>query len=78
MFTLKNKYGNVYKKVNTERERDELLKEGYTLVEKEVKTDLDKMKVEDLEKFAADNGIDLTGCNNKLEKLEKIKNSIKE
>jgi len=46
MFTLKNKYGNVYKKVNTERERDELLKEGYKLVESKVETDLDKMKLE--------------------------------
>ncbi|MBQ4118982.1 MAG: hypothetical protein IJD45_01160 [Clostridia bacterium] len=76
MFVLKNKYGNVYKKVNTERERDELLKGGYTLVEDKV--DLDKMKVEDLEAYAAENGIDLSGCGNKTEKLAKIKESIKE
>ena len=74
MFKLKNKYGNVYHEVNTEREKDELLKAGYTLVEDKV--NLDKMKLEDLEKFAADNGIDLTECNNKPEKLAKIKEAI--
>ncbi len=76
MFTLKNEYGNVYKKVNTERERDELLKDGYTLVED--KLDLNKMKVEELEAFAKDKGIDLSDCGNKAEKLAKIKESIKE
>lgn len=76
MFVLKNKYGNVYKKVNTERERDELLKSGYELVVYEV--NLDKMKVEELEKFAADKGIDLSDCANKAEKLAKIKESIGE
>ena len=79
MFTLKNKYGNVYKVVNSERERDELLNNGYTLVEEKTKgINLDKMKVEELEAFAEKNGIDLTGCANKAEKLEKIKNSIEE
>ncbi len=76
MFTLKNEYGNVYKKVNTEREKDELLKDGYTLVED--KLDLNKMKVEELEAFAKEKGIDLSECGNKAEKLAKIKESIKE
>lgn len=76
MFTLKNKYGNVYKKVNTERERDELLKDGYSLVEN--KLNFDEMKIAELEAFAEKNGIDLSDCGNKAEKLEKIKVSIKE
>ena len=70
MFTLKNKYGNVFHKVNGERERDELLKSGFTLVENEV--NFDKMKTEELDEYAVKNGIDLSECKNKAEKLAKI------
>lgn len=76
MFTLKNKYGNVYKKVNTERERDELLKGGYTLVEESTETEFDKMKVSELEALAESKGIDLSECKNREEKLAKIKEFI--
>lgn len=79
MYTLKNKFGNVYKIVNTERERDELLKQGYTLVEEEApETDLDKMTVDQLEAYAKEHNIDLKDCKNKAEKLEKIKATVTE
>lgn len=82
MFTLKNKYGNIVKTVDTEREKENLKALGYKVVsattEQPEGFNLDKMKLEDLEKFAVDNGIDLTGCKNKLEKIAKIKEAIKE
>ena len=34
MFHLVNKYGNVHKKVESERKRDELIASGYRLAEK--------------------------------------------
>ena len=34
MFYLVNKYGNVHKKVESERKRDELIASGYRLAEK--------------------------------------------
>lgn len=36
MFHLVNKYGNVHKKVESERKRDELIAAGYRLVEEPV------------------------------------------
>ena len=80
MFTLKNKYGNIVKNVQTEREKENLEALGYKVVSAttEDKFNLDKMKVAELEAFAEKNGIDLSDCDNKAEKLEKIKNSIKE
>ena len=74
MFTLKNKYGNIVKTVETEREKQNLEALGYEVV----KPDLDKMKVDELEKFAKEKGIDLSDCKDKPAKLEKIKNSIEE
>ena len=79
MYTLKNKFGNVYKTVNNERERDELLKQGYVIASATTKeTDLDKMTVDQLEAYAKEHSIDLKDCKNKAEKLEKIKESIAE
>ena len=80
MFTLKNKYGNIVKTVETQREKENLEALGYKVVSAttEDKFNLDKMKVDELEAFAEKNGIDLSDCGNKAEKLEKIKNSIKE
>ena len=74
MYKMVNRYGNAHKTVKTERERDELLKIGYT--EEKEKIDINKMTVEQLEKYAADNAIDLSECNNKAEKLVKIKAEI--
>lgn len=50
-------------------------KQGVPLIaeEGEKTPNFDKMKVEDLEAYAAENNIDLTGCNNKAEKVAKIK-----
>ena len=79
MYTLRNRYGNVYKTVNNERERDELLKQGYSLVEEEAtETDLDEMTVDQLEAYAKEHNIDLKDCKNKAEKLEKIKAAVSE
>lgn len=38
MFHLVNQYGNVHKKVESERKRDELIAAGYRLVEEPVET----------------------------------------
>ena len=38
MFHLVNKYGNVHKKVESERKRDELIALGYHVVEEPVET----------------------------------------
>lgn len=77
MFKMVNRYGNAHKVVKTERERDELLRIGYT-EEKEDVISVDDMTVAQLKAFAKEKGIDLSECKNKAEKLEKIKNSIEE
>jgi hypothetical protein len=75
MFTLKNKYGNIVKTVETQREKENLEALGHKVVSAttEDKFNLDKMKVDELEAFAKDKGIDLSDCGNKAEKLEKSK-----
>lgn len=78
MFKMKNPIGSAVIIARTERRRDELLSRGFTLVEEKAEVSLNKMKVEDLEKFAKEKGIDLSDCANKNEKLEKIKKSIAE
>lgn len=77
MFKLKNKYGNIIKTVETERERDNLIDRGYKPVEDKPLSP-DDMKVEQLEAYAKEKGIDLTGCKTKPEKLAKIKEFEKE
>ncbi|MBO5210377.1 MAG: hypothetical protein J6B80_00435 [Clostridia bacterium] len=77
MFVMRSKYGNEIKKVETPRKRDELKALGYTEVEDKPLT-VDEMKVEQLEAYAKEKGIDLTGCKNKTEKLAKIKEFEKE
>lgn len=76
MFTLKNKYGNILKHVETDREKEALLDIGYELVAATTETEFDKMKVSELEVFAGNNGIDLSECKNREEKLSKIKEFI--
>lgn len=78
MFTLKNKCGNIVKTVETEREKSRLESLGYEVVTATVELNLDNMKVNELEDFAKEKGIDLSECNNKAEKLAKIKESIAE
>ena len=48
-------------------------KQGVPLIEKEGANPIEKMTVEQLEAYAAEKGIDLTGCQNKAEKIAKIK-----
>lgn len=79
MFKLISKLKHEVINTDSERKRDRLLELGYTLVEEETpETDLDKMTVAELESYAKEKGIDLTGCNNKAEKLDKIKASVTE
>ena len=51
MFHLVNKYGNVHKKVESERKRDELIAAGYRLAEEPVEVAAD---VEESAEVAAD------------------------
>lgn len=44
MFHLVNKYGNVHKKVKSERKRDELIAMGYHEVEEPQQSDEEKPK----------------------------------
>ena len=76
MFKLISRYKNEIIKTDSENKRDRLIDLGYTLVEE--KTDFKKMKAEEIDTYAKEKGIDLSMCNNKAEKLEKIKNSIQE
>lgn len=79
MFKLVSKLKHEVVKTDSERKRDHLLELGYTLVEEQaLETDLDKMTVAELEAYAKEKGIDLTGCNNKADKLAKIKESERE
>lgn len=48
-------------------------KQGKPLIAEASENNIDKMTVEQLEAYAAENNIDLTACKNKAEKLAKIK-----
>ena len=74
---LKNKYGNIVKYAENEREIERLKGMGYTEVE-EKEIPLDDMTVPQLEAYAKERNIDLSGCKNKTEKLAKIKEFIEE
>lgn len=77
MYKMVNKFGNAIRYAKTKEKRDALIELGYHEEKEEAeKIDLEKMKVEELEKYAAEKGIDLTGCNNKAEKIAKIRESI--
>lgn len=76
MLKMRNPNGNAVFLVKNERRRKELEDLGFTKIENKV--DLDKMTVKELEAYAVENGIDLSGCENKDKKLAKIKESIKE
>lgn len=78
-YKLISKFGNVIKHTDSKRKRDRLLELGYTLVEEETpETDLDKMTEKQLDAYAKEHNIDLKGCKNKAEKLEKIKAVVTE
>ena len=77
MFTLKSKFGNIVKQVESEREKEALLDKGYVLAyEKNEAQSIEKMKVSEIEAIAESNGIDLSDCKNREEKILKIKESI--
>ena len=79
MFKLRNKAGNVYKVATTEHRRDELLAQGYRLVEEDAPDEqaapakpVEEMTVPELKAYAEANGFDLAGATRKDEILAKI------
>lgn len=73
---IKLKKLNVVKVVESEAKAADLIRKGFVRVEepKEIKEKpLSAMTVAELDAYAVEKGIDLTGCNNKAEKLDKIK-----
>ena len=74
-YTMVSRYGNEIKEVDSERKRDELKALGYKVLEPKA-IPIDEMTVPQLEAYAKENNIDLSGCKTKPEKLEKIKEFI--
>jgi hypothetical protein len=72
MFRLISELGNEVIETENERKRDRLIDLGYTVVAATVKT-VDEMNVVELEKYAEINGIDISACKNKADKLAAIK-----
>ena len=80
MVKMVNRWGNVHVTV-TERKAKHLEGIGYKRVEEPQQgapdgAKLDKMTVAELEAYAQPNGIDLKDCDNKAEKLAKIKEAL--
>lgn len=76
-YIMRSFYGNEIREVYTERKRDELKELGFTEIKEETEgVNPEKMKVSELDKFAESNGIDLSDCKNREEKILKIKESI--
>lgn len=74
MFKLVNESGSVTVYAVNASERDRFIRGGYRLVEEpENGTDLSGLTVAELEVYAKDRGVDLSGCANKAEKLARIK-----
>jgi hypothetical protein len=68
---------NVIKVVESEVKAKALESKGFKRVEEpNEEKSLDSMTVSELEAFAAKRGIDLSDCQNKAEKLAKIKLSV--
>lgn len=72
MYRLISALGNEVIETENERRRDRLINLGYTEVAATVKT-VDEMTVPELEAYAKEKNIDLSGCSNKTEKLAAIK-----
>ena len=76
---MRNAIGNAILIAKSERKRAALKELGFIEVESVEKapiTNLDKMKVSELETLAESNGIDLSDCKNREEKISKIRESI--
>ena len=74
MFVLKNKLGTAFIETESALRRDDLIKRGWTLVKKE--ENLEKMKKEELEKYAAEKGIDISSAKTKTEILDIITDKL--
>ncbi len=74
MYKLVNEYGNITVTAMSESDRDRLIRSGYKPVEETA--NIDDMTVPQLDAFAKAEGIDLSGCSNKAEKLERIKAAL--
>ena len=57
MFVLVNEFGNVYKEVNTEREKNELIKLGYKEVKAERKVEKTERKAKTQNKTKISKGV---------------------
>ena len=76
-YTMISRYGNEIKEVDSERKRDELKDLGYREMAPKA-VSVDDMTVPQLEAYAKERNIDLSGCKTKPEKLAKIKEFIEE
>ncbi len=72
MFILKSKLGNDFVIAKNKNRRDELIKLGYEVVEDKKEKPLDKMKKEELEKVAAERGVDISDAKNNAERIAMI------
>ena len=72
MFVLKNKLGTAFIETESELRCKDLIERGWTLVEKTEKS-LDKMEKEELEKLAAEKGIDISGAKSNAERVQLLK-----
>ncbi len=60
MFVLKNELGTAFIKTESKLRCDDLIRRGWTLEKDEKEKPIEKMKKEELEKFAEENGIDIS------------------
>ena len=72
MYKLISKLGNHIVRTDNANKRDRLIELGYRL-DNSVSKSVDEMNVVELEKYAEINGIDISACKNKSEKLAAIK-----
>lgn len=72
MFVLKNELGTAFVETESKLRCEDLKERGWTLVKKTEKS-LDKMKKEELEKLAAEKGVDISGAKNNAERIAMIK-----
>lgn len=72
MFVLKNELGTAFVETESKLRCEDLKERGWTLVEKAEKS-LDKMKKEELEKLAAEKGVDISGAKNNAERVQLLK-----
>lgn len=77
MFKMRNKLGNAIIVAKTERRRDELLRLGFTEIKEQTEGyNFSSMKVDELKKYAASSGIDISAAKNKADIIKILTESI--